>query len=83
MDLEKWYEIKFDSARIFYRAGKKELGDELLSLIPNGREFYMMMPVIYCKYSSEVIFFYQCEYCRMHVLDSNDCCKSCNAPVEM
>jgi hypothetical protein len=86
MGLEKWSKMKFDSARIFYRAGERELGDELLTLMPpiyGKREFYMMMPVVYCKYSLEVIFFYQCEYCREHILDDNDCCKSCGAPAEM
>ncbi len=79
MELEEWHKIQYESAVIAWQAGERNIKPFNL----NEREFYMMMPVIYCKYSPHVIFFYQCEYCREHILDKNDCCKSCSAPVEM
>ena len=79
MSLEKWSQLKFDAMTISWRDGERNL--EPFNL--NNREFYMFMPVIYCKYSPHVIFFYQCEYCGKHILDENDCCKFCSAPVEM
>lgn len=77
MDLTEWSEIQAECAMISMRAG------EPVSFLSKSKEYYMMMPVIYCKYSRCVIFFYQCEYCRGHLLDFEyDCCRSCTAPVE-
>ena len=47
------------------------------------REFFYGLPVIYSRYSKEVIFFRACEYCGENRLDKNNCCMTCSAPVEM
>ena len=78
MSLKEWHKIQYEAAVIAWQAGERNIHPFSL----NEREFYMMMPVIYCKYSPQVIFFYQCEYCRGHILDGDDCCKSCSASVE-
>jgi hypothetical protein len=54
-----------------------------LSSMFEMREFFMGLPVIYSKYSAEVIFFRACEYCGENRLDDNNCCMTCSAPVEM
>jgi hypothetical protein len=51
------------------------------------REYFMSeygrCPIVYAKYSDNVTFFAECEYCRNgNSLDENDCCIHCGGPVE-
>ncbi len=42
--------------------------------------------IIFCEYSSQVILYRKCEYCRndsLTSLDENNCCATCSAHVEM
>jgi hypothetical protein len=52
-------------------------------LMSKPANYYMGLPIIPCKYSSDFIIFKECKYCGNGSLDRNDCCISCGAPVEM
>ena len=75
MGLSAWIEEKAKAYTIS--------GMQSFSSMFEMKEFFYGLPVIYCNYSREVIFFRACEYCGGNRLDKDDCCMTCSAPVEM
>ena len=73
----EWADILADSF-----TGQQILNMGLELPVEKFRTYYWGMPVIFAKYSPEVIIFRWCEYCGEKRLDENDCCDACGAWIE-